>query len=519
MPNRRRREWPLRWSAAAGACGATAATAAGALLSWAASAAHPSHEWQPLPPVAGVPWPVPVVAILLPCLVFAVEWRRGLLDRVPLVHLFGIVLDSPARPGWLLSLVVIAVAVRVPWLSSDGYAGDVLEFAQWGAYVVDHGIGTAYVAPSIDVAHGPVWLALVGGMSGLWTATATIGGQPSRPVPVAVIKLPLVLADLLIGWLLFRAARPRWRPTAAAGLAALYLLNPGVVIVGAWWGQNDGLVALWVLVATLALAGRRAAAASIAAVIGVLTKLQAYFLAPLAAVVLARSAPPRELLLGAAASAGVALAILSPFMAAGEPLSFAANYVRHSNIHPQVHNNAFNVWWIGREWSGNALPDSTPLLGDWSFKQAGLALLAAYTLLVLGRLWARFDRAGVPLAAAALAMSFFMLPTQMHTRYLLPALPLVLLASVSRPRLLVAYVVLSLTFFLNQVHLIFRSTGPPPALLDDRGPLYQIGLGTTTMAWLNVATFAVMTWMVFRPPVGARLRLPSRAPVARAEPG
>jgi hypothetical protein len=131
-----------------------------------------------------------------------------------------------------------------------------------------------------------------------------------------------------------------------------------------------------------------------------------------------------------------------------------------------------------------------------------MVVLAGYSALVLWRLWTRFDARELPLAAAALAMAFFMLPTQIHSRYLYPVLPLLLLASVRRPALLVAYLALSVSFFVNQLHLIWRTPGgwpevlpSPPALLW----LDAMGLTAEALALLNVAVFGALTWIVLRP--------------------
>jgi hypothetical protein len=397
-------------------------------------------------------------------------------------------------PGLFPLVLALALAVRLPWLPAEGYAGDVLMYAGWGAYVADHGLGPAYATQ--DFTHGPVWPALAGGVSWLWTHVAGWAGVPARPVPHPLIKLPPLIADLLIGWLIYRAARLRRSPGAGSALAALYLFNPGVVLDSAWWGQTDALAALWVVAGVLALATGRPGAASAGAALALLTKLQTYFLAPLTAVVLARCGGWKALARGVGAAIVAALVVSAPLIVAGTVLDLPARYAHLVDRHPTVHVNAFNLWWLGREWSGNRLPDATLLVGPWSFKQVGLFLVIVYSGAVLAWLWWRFDLRDIPLTAACLAMAFFMLPTQIHSRYLFPVLPLLLVASVNRPRLLIAYSILSATFLLNQLHLILRASGPPPAWLD---ATEAMGLSTTLLAWANVATFLALTSLLLRP--------------------
>lgn len=393
----------------------------------------------------------------------------------------------------LLLVLAAGLVARWPWLPAEGYASDVLMYAQWGAYVADHGIAQAYATQ--DLTHGPVWLTLVGGAGWWWARVAAVVGQPPRPVPVPLVKLVPVAADMLLAWLLYDRARGRWARRGAAGLAALYVLNPGVILDSAWWGQTDSLAALWVVTATVCLAEGRPVPGCMAVALALLTKLQTYFIAPLAAVALLRSARPAALAQGVLAGGSVMLGLFWPLVAAGSVLDVPAMYLRLVDRHPTVHVTAFNVWWLGRGWSGNRLPDATLLLGPWSYKQVGLTLLAGYTTFVLWTLWRRFDAADVPLAAAALGMAFFMLPTQIHSRYLFPVFPLLLLASIQRPRLLGAYAVLSLTFLLNQAHLILPALGPLPAWL---GGGERWGLTTSLPAGLNVAVFAALTWSLLR---------------------
>ena len=68
----------------------------------------------------------------------------------------------------------------------------------------------------------------------------------------ALVKLPAVLADVvtagLIAWAL-RGARPAVRVLAPV----LYLFNPGVWFVSAYWGQTDSLYTMFLVAAVVFL--------------------------------------------------------------------------------------------------------------------------------------------------------------------------------------------------------------------------------------------------------------------------
>jgi hypothetical protein len=401
-----------------------------------------------------------------------------------------------------VALVATGVAVRLPWLEAHGYGGDVLMYAGWGEAVARDGLAAAYA--SEDITHGPMFVGATGVMATLWRWLAPSLGATGE-VPVSWIKAPGLVADTALGLLLFAAARAAWRLPGAAGMALLYLLNPGVVLDSAWWGQTDSQAALWATAAVVCASSGWAAASGAAGALALLTKLQAYFVAPLVTLAAWRQGGGRGLVAAGAGAAGAVLVAGAPLLLSSAPGQLVAVYAGLVGRHPLVNVGAFNFWWLGLGWEGYATLDDAPLWGGalpLSLRQVGLVALAGYSALVLWRLWARFDPQELPLAAAALAMAFFMLPTQIHSRYLYPVLPLLLLASVRRPGLLLAYLALSVTFFVNQLHLIWRTPGgwpevrpPPPALLR----LDAAGLSAEALALVNVVVFLSLTWLLLRP--------------------
>jgi hypothetical protein len=410
---------------------------------------------------------------------------------------------------WRFSVLLLAgAALRLPWMGAEGYAGDARQVADQVAAVAAHGFGRAYEyayeyqpGGAAGLLYGPFYATVSGGVAALWMRLAAALGVAAVPLPLPVFKLPMVAADLSIGWLIFLSARRLRSPNAALGFAAMHLLNPGMVLVSSWWGQTDPLATLCITAALIALTTGRAAGASLASTCAVLTKAQAYFIAPLTALVLARERRPDAVMRAAVTVAGTVLLLCTPLLVEGQVTSLPLMYVKLVDRHATVHVNAFNVWWLKWGWLGNSVPDSATLIGPASYKQVGLLLVVLYSALLLWRFWTRYDRRDVALVATCLSAAFFLLPTQIHSRYLYPALPLLLLAAIQRPRLLGCYTVLSVTFFLNQLHLILRSAGPPPAWLDDTE---RLGLSTTALAVANLLTFAVLTWVATGTPTALR---------------
>ncbi|GBD16113.1 hypothetical protein HRbin26_01008 [bacterium HR26] len=99
-----------------------------------------------------------------------------------------------------------------------------------------------------------------------------ISGLPVvHPLFLLVTKLPAILADLGVGWLLYRQAR---------GLALLWLFNPLVVFVSAIQGQYDSFVSLTILLSLAAALGGSAFLSGLACGIGTALKFVPLHIGP-----------------------------------------------------------------------------------------------------------------------------------------------------------------------------------------------------------------------------------------------
>jgi dolichyl-phosphate-mannose-protein mannosyltransferase len=398
----------------------------------------------------------------------------------------------------LLCIFTLAVAMRLPWLWSTGYAGDVEMYRRWGAHVASHGLSNAYLTQ--DVTHGPVWLIAVGFPTWCWQILHR--ATPAGSAPLWVIKLPLIAADVLTAWVLYRFARRTRSGATSIAFAALYALNPVVAFDSAWWGQTDGLAALFAVIAVTSFASRHFVFGGASTTAAVLTKLQAVYLLPIAALEALAPYDRRRLVRTALGGAVAALLLLSPLLIAGTLPTFIARYLGLVGRHPLIHVGAFNVWWLVHGWDGYFLHDDAQIAGGPTYRQVGLGMLALYGLWVFVVSWRNRPRVANPaLPAACLALGFYMFSTQMHTRYDFPVLPLLLVVSIVNAERLAAYAALSATFALNQAFFIAQTTGPSFEIIPPPAPLAtldSLGLGPTTAALVNLGLLLVLSWWHFR---------------------
>jgi hypothetical protein len=106
-----------------------------------------------------------------------------------------------------------------------------------------------------------------------------------------LLKVPPILADLASAYLLYLFLRGR-TVAPPIGAAALYLVFPPTLLIGAVWGQVDSILAFFVLLTIYLLDRDRPVAASVAFTVGFLVKPQAIAALPFLIFWFVREHPP-----------------------------------------------------------------------------------------------------------------------------------------------------------------------------------------------------------------------------------
>ncbi len=402
----------------------------------------------------------------------------------------------------LTTILVLGLALRVfiagIYLPLSGFSIDVGDFTAWGQRLASVGPAAFYEAGYFsDYPPGYLYvLWLLGGIGGL------LGAFVGQDATGGLVKIPAILADVGVAWLLFSIAsrwggqlvdRARFAVTGETlGLAAatVYLFNPGTIFDSAVWGQIDSVGTLVLLGTIYALARGWTEVAAIGAVIAMLVKFQFAFLIPIVAIVglrrhlLGRSSEPAHdgqrdvlrVLTSLAAGVVTLVMLMLPFgMAVYAPLpggdpngflgilpeadpttSLIGKFVEAAGTYTGLSINAFNLWrnpWTGL---GDTLTwgdDTTiglvagPLALTW--QQVGTVLFAIVALVALVQVARRDDLRGILVASLLIAIAFFVLPTRVHERYLFPALALAAPLLLSGRIWPWVYGGLSLSFFAN----------------------------------------------------------------------
>lgn len=358
--------------------------------------------------------------------------------------------------GLFIALAIGYVVLRLWMATLPGYVNDVQSYKEWSIDTALAGLPRAYEASRVD--YPPLYLYVLWSI-GRGYVTGS-GGIEDSTLLTFLIKLPHVLFDFALGWLLLFAVARRgtWGSEfdGAGRLAALlFWFNPATLFGSAYWGQPDGVHSCLAFAAILAL-GRGATALSGGwlSAAGLMKPLAAPLVPLLAVGAWIRAGWGGVLRCGLGGLA-TAVVVFLPWILSGRIVPVLNKVLGDVEAMPFASVNGHSIWWILRPW-GLA---NRPWLGPITPKQAGLAMMGAAVLYVLWRLVRARERlrsvsdaewsAALCLAAATTAACFFWLSTHMHENHLFMAIPF-LLAVAGRSRALAwLFVAASLASFAN----------------------------------------------------------------------
>jgi Gpi18-like mannosyltransferase len=348
--------------------------------------------------------------------------------------------DRVRKAAILLALVILLVAglaIRLAVLDTKGHYGDLLVNGRWTDNMARYGPWDFYrhdgaIYPALLYAFWPIGVLLDGAAQ----ARAVKG-----------LSIPF---DLAIGVVAYLAARRMVGPARALVAPAIYLYNPAVLLAGPVWGQVDAAGTLAYLLALLALASRRFAAAGAAAVVALLIKPQfGLVLLPVGVVAIlawraTRDRAPlvRSFLGGAAAYLVVALPLRM------DPISYVGRVIGAGSFKEMSSANAANIWGL---FVGYKQPD-----GGLVYVGAVLLLLGLTAALV--PLLRRQDLPMILAVGAFVIFAFYFLPTRVHERYLFPAMAVLAPLAAANWSVLAVYVVMTAGFAASMLYALVDTT-------------------------------------------------------------
>ena len=145
-------------------------------------------------------------------------------------------------------IIFLALALRLFLGLLPSFTVDMNNWIAWSGMLTEHGPLKFYSLPGwTDYTPGFFYY--------LWIAGSFFKAIGANLIPFWV-KLPVIFADLSIGILLYKILFKKSFKIASFAFLA-YVLNPVVMFTNSVWGQTDGLITLFVLLAAFFLAEKK----------------------------------------------------------------------------------------------------------------------------------------------------------------------------------------------------------------------------------------------------------------------
>lgn len=348
---------------------------------------------------------------------------------------------------WVYVVFGAALILRV-WigLTAQGYQNDMNTFIAWGQRLVDLGPGKFYEEGYFaDYPPGYLYiLYLLSLIRGVFDFAHGSGGEN------LLFKLPAIISDLVLGYLIYQTGRKKLGSGIAFGLMLLFLFNPAVLINSAAWGQADSFFLIFLLLSIQAAANKSFVRSAIWFAVATLIKPQALIFTPVLLFAFYHHRAWKQLAVGAVYGLGVFGLLAAPFFWNNGGLVGLINLYKNTlSSYPYSTVNAFNLYaltdpmwsaldmtWLGityRIWGFIFILVAVALAAYYSFKKDRLDLSKSYYI------------------GMVLIVVVFVLGTKMHERYLFPALILCMFTYIqSRDRrFLTLFLGFSLTQYIN----------------------------------------------------------------------
>lgn len=270
----------------------------------------------------------------------------------------------------------------------------------------------------------------------------------------ALSKLPGILSDLGIGWLIYEIIKKiTGKDKLAISGAIVWLFNPVIWYNSAVWGQYDSVINFLALFSFYLLVKKKLNIAFLLFALSLYIKASLLIFAPIFFIIALRQKYPIKKYVSSILISIVVIVLISLPFSHRDPFRFLYYLYKDKVFVDQLHvvtANGFNLWGaiFGVKDSAVEIHDSVRFLGlafsNWSYLLFGIFYLPALWLV-----YKKQDIKSVVWSLAVAGFSSFMLLTNMHERYLYPLFPYFTILLVSQLGLIWNYTAVSIINLLN----------------------------------------------------------------------
>lgn len=285
------------------------------------------------------------------------------------------------------TVFLLAAYLFLRWIlaTEPGYTYDVQAYKRWAIGAAIGGVDEVYLRSDMD--YPPLYAYILYPLAKVYLAMVPPDGETveDSTLLTVLVKLPPLLFDLLMAGLLALWVRrrniespdrwTRWLPW-------IYLLNPVVLMEGAYWGQPDSIHSSLVLACFLWLGWARSAwpAWVLLALATLMKPLGAPFIPLLGILSLVRHGF-RSTVVGGLLGLATAALIFLPFIVTGRSEATIQRVLGDVKAMSYTSTNAHNLWWLIGPWQNSEVP----WLGPFTATHVAMTLFGIF---YVGVLWA-----------------------------------------------------------------------------------------------------------------------------------
>lgn len=265
------------------------------------------------------------------------------------------------------------------------------------------------------------------------------------------IKFINTVFDMATAFYIYKIITRYNRKWAYIG-SLIYLSNPASIFNTSVWGQVDSLVSLLVIYSSYQLIElKKFSSWSITTALGFLVKPQSLVILPILFFKYLKEPKRYYFFIFLFLILPIALIISLPFFIKDPLFGLLHLLIKSSNQYPYTSVNAFNLWSFVGMWISD-------LIGYPSYYILGI-IFYGISILMIGLPFIRLNpkNSTVYFALALSILAFFLFPTRIHERYLLPffAFFAITVCIYRSLKLLIIYLVLSLIQLANLWYVYF----------------------------------------------------------------
>lgn len=312
----------------------------------------------------------------------------------------------------------------------------------------------------------------------------------------SLLKLPSILADLGIAYLIYKIFKEEGKEKLGKIGAALFLFNPIIWYNSTIWGQTDAVINFLALLAFVLLLKKKLLPAVVFLFLSFYIKASLLIFLPLFAIIILRQKYKFGQIIYSGIIALSIIGLLTLPFSGGEPFGWLLKLYQDKVFTEQLHlitANAFNIW--AAIATINATPNTLPL-GPFTYELWGQVLFALSFFPMLYMVWKKQDNLSVFSALALTSFASFMFLTNIHERYLYPLFPAFTIIAAHNRKLLWVYITISLISIIN----LYNFWWTPRVELFIDVLSFQERLLPRILGAFSLVLFAILYYSLFKVP-------------------